>query len=174
MGKFNASAASHSTSIVRLGWLLLVIAAIGPNGGGQSNSGAAAQLDIDVTRIVSPVSPTLYGLMTEEINHAYDGGLYAEMIHNRTFHVDWQGTPPWGLVRRGNAAAGKSVDRANGPSLALPYSLKLTVAAASVGNEAGLSNPGYWGYGLRPNTTYAGSLYARVEDPEALPVGSNG
>ena len=30
-------------------------------------------------------SPSLYGLMTEEINHAYDGGLYAELIQNRIF-----------------------------------------------------------------------------------------
>ena len=29
------------------------------------------------------VSPRLYGLMTEEINHCYDGGLYAELIRNR-------------------------------------------------------------------------------------------
>jgi hypothetical protein len=63
----------------------------------QSAVGNAAQLDIDVTKIVSPVSPTLYGLMTEEINHSYDGGLYAEMIQNRAFHTDWEGEPPWDL-----------------------------------------------------------------------------
>ena len=31
------------------------------------------------------ISPMLYGLMTEEINHSYDGGLYAELIRNRDF-----------------------------------------------------------------------------------------
>ena len=44
-----------------------------------------AQLTIDPGTIVTPVSPILYGMMTEEINHSYDGGLYAELLQNRTF-----------------------------------------------------------------------------------------
>ena len=51
----------------------------------------AAHLAIQGDRQVSPVSPTLYGLMTEEINYSYDGGLYAEMVRNRTFRADWSG-----------------------------------------------------------------------------------
>jgi len=102
--------------------------------------------------------------MTEEINHSYDGGLYAEMIQNRAFHSDWEGEPPWDLVRRGNSVAEKHLDTSTGPSEALHYSMKLTVSAASQGNEAGLTNPGFWGYGLHPDTTYSGSLYARVAD----------
>lgn len=135
----------------------------------QSAEGTAT-LSIDVTQIVSPISPMLYGLMTEEINHSYDGGLYAEMIQNRAFHNDWQGQPPWDVVLRGNAAARKSLDRSTGPSQALPYSLKLTVTAASKGNEAGLTNPGYWGYGIRGGATYSGSLYAREDDSAVGPI----
>ncbi len=129
----------------------------------QVQGSATAKLSIDVTRVVTPVSPTLYGLMTEEINHSYDGGLYAEMVQNRAFHSDWEGEPPWDLVRRGNAAASRSLDRSTGPSQALNYSMKLSVTAASEGNEAGLMNPGYWGYGVRSDTTYSGSLYARCD-----------
>jgi alpha-L-arabinofuranosidase len=168
MGKSNSE--SRSIGILRLCLLLLVMAGITSSVSAQSNNAAAAQLNISVTRIISPVSPTLYGLMTEEINHSYDGGLYAEMIQNRAFHADWEGTPPWDLVRRGNAVAGKSLDKSTGPSQSLPYSMKLTVASASGGNEAGLSNPGFWGYGLYPNTTYSGSLYARVEDANIGPL----
>jgi alpha-L-arabinofuranosidase len=163
MGKSNSNPDTRSTGTLRLCWLLLVMAGITSRVVAQSTSGAPAQLNIDATRIISPVSTTLYGLMTEEINHSYDGGLYPEMIRNRAFHVDWEGTPPWDLVRRGNAVAARSVDKSTGPSASLPYSMKLTVASASGGNEAGLSNPGFWGYGLRPNTTYSGSLYAREE-----------
>jgi alpha-N-arabinofuranosidase len=136
----------------------------------QSGNDTSAQLSIDVTRTVTPISPTLYGLMTEEINHSYDGGLYAEMIQNRAFHADWEGEPPWDLVRRGNAVASRSLDTATGPSTALSTSMKLAVTAASQGNEAGLTNPGYWGYGLRPNTTYSGALYARIESAEIGPI----
>lgn len=38
---------------------------------------------IDASHPAGKVSPKLYGLMTEEINHSYDGGLYAEFIRNR-------------------------------------------------------------------------------------------
>ena len=138
MGKSNSNPESRSTGTLCLCSLLLVTTGISSSLIAQSNSGAAAQLNIKVTRIISPVSPTLYGLMTEEINHSYDGGLYAEMIQNRAFHANWEGTPPWDLVRRGNAVASRSLDKSTGPSQSLPYSMKLTVASASDGNEAGL------------------------------------
>ena len=44
-----------------------------------------ANLTIQLDKPLHEVSPTLYGLMTEEINYSYDGGLYAEMVRNRTF-----------------------------------------------------------------------------------------
>jgi alpha-N-arabinofuranosidase len=156
---------SSSMRKLRLGSLLALAAAMTAGAPAQT-----ANLEVNVNRIVSPVSPTLYGLMTEEINHAYDGGLYAEMIQNRAFHEDWEGTPPWDLILRDNAVASRSLDRATGPSNALPFSMKLTVTSAGPGNEAGLTNPGYWGYGLQPNTTYTGSLYARVESDTIGPV----
>jgi alpha-N-arabinofuranosidase len=129
-----------------------------------------AKLTIDTTSIVTPVSPMLYGLMTEEINHSYDGGLYAEMVDNRTFRAHWDGVGGWGIVRNGNARASFSVDKTSGPSKALPTSLKLTVDAASPGSEAGLSNSGYWGMAVRPHTTYTGSFYAKLGDTNPGPI----
>jgi alpha-L-arabinofuranosidase len=130
----------------------------------------AAQLTIDVKSIVSPVSPMLYGMMTEEINHAFDGGLYAEMLQNRTFHSSWEGVQHWDLVRHGDAEAEMAVDRSSGPSTALPYSLKVTVTAASPGNEAGVVNSGFWGIALRPHTSYRGSFYGEFGDAATGPV----
>jgi len=124
---------------------------------------APAMLHVDATKVVHPVSPMLYGLMTEEINHSYDGGLYAQMVSNHVFRTNWAGVESWGLVRNGNAKANADVDKATGPSAALPTSLKLTINEASAGNEAGLSNPGYWGMAVRPHTKYVGSLYAKVD-----------
>lgn len=49
---------------------------------------APATLKVEVTRAKNLVSPTLYGLMTEEINYSYDGRLYAELVRNRTFRSD--------------------------------------------------------------------------------------
>ena len=44
---------------------------------------AQPTLTVDVAHPSGKVSPRLYGLMTEEINHCYDGGLYAELVQNR-------------------------------------------------------------------------------------------
>jgi alpha-N-arabinofuranosidase len=129
-----------------------------------------AQLTIDSGQIVTPVSPMLYGMMTEEINHAFDGGLYAEQIQNRTFRGSWQGIEHWTLVRQGESRGSMQVDQSTGPSKALPYSVKLVVDAAAAGSEAGLSNSGYWGIAVKPRTTYRGSFYARFDDPAAGPV----
>ena len=48
-------------------------------------SAADATLNIDASVPVAKVNPHLYGLMTEEINHSYDGGLYAELVQNRAY-----------------------------------------------------------------------------------------
>ena len=131
---------------------------------------SAANLTIDASKIVTPVSPTLYGMMTEEINHAFDGGLYAELIQNRTFRPTWVGIEHWDLVRNGSASASMKVDEATGPSTALPHSLRLTVDSASQFNDAGISNTGYWGIPVHQRTTYKGSFYAKVDDAATGPI----
>jgi len=129
-----------------------------------------ATLTIHADQPVSKVSPTLYGLMTEEINYSYDGGLYAEMVRNRTIGSDWSGIGHWFLVEDGNAQAAMSVDKQTGPSEALKSSLKLDVKQADAHNQAGVLNDGYWGMALRPNTTYKGSFYAKASSTELGPV----
>jgi alpha-N-arabinofuranosidase len=101
--------------------------------------------------------------MTEEINHSYEGGLYAELISNNTFRGNWMGVEGWNVVVKGNAQVTARMDRADGPSAALPASLELKVVSAAAGNEAGVSNSGYWGIAVRPQTTYKGSFYAKME-----------
>jgi len=169
LAKINLSVLEPSTTrnTRRLAACLLCVC---PMLSAQGRSAPAAQLTIDTANIVSPVSPMLYGMMTEEINHAFDGGLYAELIQNRTFRGSWVGIDHWALVRRGNASATMHPDRTNGPSTALPYSLQLTVKDASPDNEAGVSNSGYWGIPLRAHVTYKGSFYAKVDDAAVGPV----
>ena len=50
--------------------------------------------------------------MTEEINHSYDGGLYAEMVSNRTFQTNrGLSLENWTLIQNGNAQASIEIDR---------------------------------------------------------------
>ncbi len=138
--------------------------------GGLLHAQAPATLNVDVSKPKSAVSPTLYGLMTEEINYSYDGGLYAELIRNRTFRSDWSGILNWFLLEKGAASAKMSVDNSDGPSAALHHSAKLEVTKADANSPAGLINEGYWGIAVRPNTKYTGSLFAKSNAGSTLPV----
>jgi alpha-L-arabinofuranosidase len=129
-----------------------------------------AYLTIHADQPVAKVSPTLYGLMTEEINHSYEGGLYSELIQNGTFRSDWSGILDWYLVQGGSSVAKISEDRTAGLSAALPYSLHLEVDGASPKSPAGILNDGFWGIPVRPNTTYHGSIYAKADTTEIGPV----
>ena len=124
---------------------------------------AAAVLTVQVDKPLHSVSPTLYGMMTEEINYSYDGGLYAEMVRNRTLRDRNWNQQDWLVVQNASAGAKFEKDKTTGPSEALNDSIKLTVTSASPEQPAGLRNQGYWGYPLRPDMTYKGSLYAKAD-----------
>ena len=132
---------------------------------------APVTLNIQLDKPAHAVSPTLYGLMTEEINYSYDGGLYAEMVRNRTFQDHgFGGVAHWNIEHMGNSIASMSVDQAEGPSDALQHSLAIDVKQADSANRAGVRNEGYWGMALRPNTTYKGSLYAKADSADMGPL----
>ncbi len=120
-----------------------------------------ATLSIDLGQAKAKVSPQLYGLMTEEINYSYDGGLYGELVRNRTFQDRGKIPPSWFLYEQGSADASMMIDHTTGPSAALPLSLQLAVKNADPQDQAGILNLGYWGFPVRPQTTYKGSFYAK-------------
>jgi alpha-N-arabinofuranosidase len=127
------------------------------------NPQAIATLAIDASKPVAKVSPTLYGLMTEEINYSYDGGLYGELVQDRTFLSSRSDTENWIPVEQGTARGSVMRDMSTGPSAALPASLKMTVTQADAANAYGLRNRGWWGVPLRANTLYTGSVYAKAD-----------
>jgi alpha-N-arabinofuranosidase len=128
-------------------------------------------LNIQLDKPAHAVSPTLYGLMTEEINYSYDGGLYAEMVRNRTFQDHgFGGVAHWNIEHMGNSIATMAVDQTEGPSVALQHSLAIDVKQADTANRAGVRNEGYWGMALRPDTTYKASLYAKGDSADIGPL----
>ncbi len=107
------------------------------------------------------ISPTLFGLMFEEINHSGDGGIYAELLQNRAMRDNPPYTDPWTLEMMGHAAASLDLDEHDPVNGNLPESLRLTISRLAAGDRAGVSNPGYYGMAIRPRTTYRVSFYAR-------------
>jgi alpha-N-arabinofuranosidase len=126
-------------------------------------------LAIQADHPTAKVNPMFYGLMTEEINFSYDGGLYAELIRDRTVGPGRRPLFYWTHVAKGASMVDVTVDDHTGPSAALARSIKMTVSAASDSAPAGIQNEGYWGIAVRPNTTYTGSFYAKA-DLEGVPI----
>src|ERR1043166_6092190 len=118
---------------------------------------------IDASHPVGKVSPKLYGLMTEEINHSYDGGLYAELIRNRAFLDNTAAPVHWSVLSNNNADATIALDSSNPFNDKLTTSLRLTATKASKAQPAGVANSGYWGIPVHPNTRYRAKLLTRAE-----------
>ena len=123
------------------------------------------------------IPPKLYGLMTEEINFSYDGGLYAELIRNRTFTDNARSQMPmngdnsrvpdhWSLIKDGNAKGIVTLDRQNPVNYILNVCLCLD--AENAGSRIGIANEGYWGIPVHPKTTYTASFYAKAN--KAVPL----
>ncbi len=129
----------------------------------------APSLTIEVNHPTTKVSPMLYGLMTEEINYSYDGGLYAELVRDRAIGHGFGALFHWTMVARGNSQVNISADESTGPSAALTRSLKVSVPAATEAAPAGVENDGYWGIAVRPRTVYSGSFWAKT-DSDGIPV----
>jgi len=139
--------------------------------GSIAQSPTPVTLDIQLDKPLHKVSPMLYGLMTEEINYSYDGGLYAEMVRSRTFSGRSHGQPThWFLVENGSGRGSMMTDDSSGPSEALPSSLEVDVTKADAQSPVGVYNDGYWGMALRPGTTYGGSFYAKADSGDIGPV----
>ncbi len=117
-------------------------------------------LTLDLSRPGVSISPTLYGLMIEDISHSVDGGLYAELIQNRALNDDPKTPVHWTLI--GSSSAGTlTLDTANPvPNTALTHSLRLDITQA--GQEVGAANYGYWGIPIQPRTRYTVSFYAKA------------
>jgi alpha-L-arabinofuranosidase len=106
-----------------------------------------ARIIIDADRPGIAISPMLYGVFFEEINRAGDGGIYAEMIQNRSFE-DADFPVAWSLVQDGGAESAMSLDKTHPLNARNPTCLKLEVTKP--GWRAGVANEGFKGIPKRP------------------------
>jgi alpha-N-arabinofuranosidase len=122
----------------------------------------AVVLQIKADQVAAHVSPMLYGLMTEEINFSYDGGLYAELVRNRSFKEDAKEPVDWQLVQEQGGTGTMALDPSQPLNDAISTSLKLTVTQAGGKQRVGIANEGFWGIPVKPNTRYRASFYAKA------------
>ena len=136
---------------------LALIATCSAIASSAQSADAVTVLKISADQVAANVSPQLYGLMTEEINFSYEGGLYGELVRNRTFKANATNAVFWTAL--GGAAI--SLDTNQPFNAALNVSLKVEAPKAAKNSPAGIANDGYWGIPVRPNTAYHASFYAK-------------
>jgi len=138
---------------------------------------ASPTITINADQVKGKSSPLLYGIMTEEINYSYDGGIYGELIANRAFKDNADTATHWGLSVENGAVGDISLDPSTPLNSALKTSLKFNITAAGTAQRVSLSNDGFWGIPVRPATTYHASFYAKAapgfRGPLTIAIASN-
>ena len=115
---------------------------------------AASDLTVETNRKGAPIQSTMYGIFFEDINFGADGGLYAELIKNRSFEFDHAFTG-WTLF-------GDVTVQTKSPCFDRnPHYARLVHRNMLTGT--GLENEGFTGIGIKAGEKYDFSLYARTE-----------
>jgi alpha-L-arabinofuranosidase len=127
-----------------------------------SQPSLSASLTVHADRPGPKISPSLYGIFFEEINHAGDGGLYAELLRNRSFEESSQPVH-WRMVKEGMVDAEMAIDSLYSVSEKNEKYLKIKVLLALEGH-IGIANSGYWGIAVTKGSSYDCSLYAMALD----------
>ncbi len=126
----------------------------------QTAQAQEAKITVNVGQPGARVSPMLWGIFFEDINCSADGGIYAELVRNRSFE-DTDKPEHWALMTGGQAEARLALDTTEPLSPKNPHSLKVTVSATGSG-RVGVSNDGYWGMAVAEGETYNLSFFARA------------
>ncbi|TAL01608.1 MAG: alpha-N-arabinofuranosidase [Verrucomicrobia bacterium] len=112
------------------------------------------------------ISPDLFGIFFEDLNYAADGGLYAELVQNRSFEYAATEQPTWGpltgweFIQRGGGAGDLWVDSSRPIHPNNPHCALLRIR--SVGEGVGLSNAGFDGIAVKAGEKYDFSVFARM------------
>ena len=112
-------------------------------------------LDVNTKKLGAPVQPTMYGIFFEDINYAADGGLYAEMVKNRSFEF------PQHLM--GWRAFGNFEVEDDGLFERNPHYVRLKYSGHR-DKFTGLENEGFFGIAVKEGATYRFSLWARCPE----------
>ncbi len=125
---------------------------------------APLTLSVDLSGPGKPVSPDLVGIFFEDLSYAADGGLYAELVQNRSFEYsplarrEWNNLTGWELATRGGGKATLDVD---GAFPLHPNNPHYGVLELREAGETALINAGFGGIVVRAGDRYELSFFAR-------------
>ncbi|WP_146403205.1 family 43 glycosylhydrolase [Planctomycetes bacterium CA13] len=133
---------------------------------------------IEVGSQAKAISPDLFGIFFEDINYAADGGLYAELIQNRSFEYSrgdnraWNSLTAWSLVSQDDStgAVTGAVTAESGSPLNERNPHYAVLRADREGEAVSLRNEGFDGIPLVAGDGYNVSLFARIESASPGPI----
>ena len=110
-------------------------------------------MEINTKKLGAPIQSTMYGIFFEDINFAADGGLYGELVKNRSFEF------PQALM--GWQAFGCFEVKDDGPFERCPHYVVLSDPGHKE-RRSGLVNEGYFGIGVEKGEAYRFSVWAKA------------
>ena len=113
------------------------------------------QMVVNAKKVGAEIQPTMYGLFFEDINYAADGGLYAELVKNRSFEF------PQNLM--GWKTFGDVKLKDDGPFDKNPHYVRLS-DPKHAHKRTGLENEGFFGMGIKQGEEYRFSVWARTPE----------
>jgi alpha-L-arabinofuranosidase len=125
---------------------------------------ATEPVTLKVSGATKSISSDLFGVFFEDINYSADGGLYAELIQNRSFdyspieRTDWNALSFWEVVRRDGGEGNVALDLARPLHPNNPHYAVLEVGR--VGGGVGLCNAGFDGVPVEAGKSYRVSFFA--------------
>ncbi|WP_421870388.1 alpha-L-arabinofuranosidase C-terminal domain-containing protein [Marinoscillum sp.] len=123
---------------------------------GTEETPGTSNIDVDVSEVIAEIQPTMYGIFFEDINFAIDGGLYAELVKNRSFEFD---KPLRGWTVLKDQGLGVRTLPMNTGNPRNPRYLRIQID--ETGSGAGLKNEGFRGMGIKENIPHDFSIQVR-------------
>ena len=148
--------------VIRLGFVLSCVV-VGCN---ALQAADTLRLVVKVDPAGVRISPTMYGVFFEDINFGADGGLYAELVKNRSFEFP-DGLTGWTEQKPGSSQGSLAILDQQPLHPAQPHYLRI---AAAAGAGYGVENEGFCGMGVHQGQEYLCSADIRSADarPTAL------
>ena len=112
-------------------------------------------IKVHLDKPAGKISPNMWGIFFEDINMGADGGIYAELVKNRSFEFN---TPLMGWKRLGQIPEGSFLIVNDSRRKGNPRSLKIHKETVA---KAGLQNEGFRGMGIKQGAKYDFSLLYR-------------
>ena len=123
---------------------------------------AQRQLTVKANKPGAVIQPTMYGIFFEDINFGADGGLYAEMVENRSFEFPDR-VMGWNVFGNVQVSDAKPAFDRNPHYVVLGDS-------GHIEKRTGLENRGFFGMGFKKGLRYDFSVYARLHDAGSKPA----